>query len=280
MPGTPEQFYLAWKQLPPTEENLAIVRHQFGLDGPLSWQYISWLKHFVLGDWGTSLITRLDVRREMMRRLPISAAIGMGGLLLAGVMGFFLGLGAALRPGGGWDRLSRALSVVTKSVPAFILGVILLQTLQVRWRLLDPFSHPWQGVVLALLLVALYQSAPLARIVRRHFEETKEKTWLKVLLLRGVPLWKALLCYGYVDALYGLLAAMTSLFTWALGGTAVVEFLFGLPGLSGFLISSVSSRDYSVIQSYILFVGIWMCLVHTGFGILLYGLRKGERYDA
>lgn len=280
MPTTPEQLYLAWKQLPPTEENLAIVRHQFGLDGPLTWQYISWFKHFFLGDWGTSLITRLDVRREMMRRLPISAAIGMGGLILSGFLGFFLGLGAALRPGGGWDRLSRFLSVVTKSIPVFILGMLLLQTLQVHYRLMNPSSHPWQGVGLSLLLVAFYQSAPLARIVRRHFEETKEKTWLKVLLLRGVPLWKALLCYGYVDALYGLLAAMTSLFTWALGGTAVVEFLFGLPGLSGFLISSVSSRDYTVIQSYILFVGIWMCLVHTGFEILLYRLRKGQHHEA
>lgn len=279
MPTSPEQLYLAWKQLPPTEENLMIVRKQFGLDGPLTYQYVAWLRHFLQGDWGTSLITRLDVRREMMRRLPISAAIGMGGLGLAGVFGFFLGFGAAACPGGGWDRLSRGLSIFTKSIPVFILGMILLETLQVRLNILDPLTHPWQGVVVAMGLVALYQMAPLSRIVKRHFEETKEKTYMQVLLLRGMPLGRTLLRDGYEDALYGLLAAMTSLFTWALGGTAVVEFLFGLPGLSGFLISSVASRDYTVIQSYILFIGIWMCLVHSSFEVILAWLRRGDRRE-
>lgn len=280
MPISPVTLYLEHKQIPNTEENVRIVKREWGLDEPVTVQYGKWMGHFLRGDWGRSYLSKLDVREEMTRRMPYSLAVGMGGVVLSGILSFVAGFLASMKEGGFWDRFTRVVTVLTQSIPSFILAIVVIYVIGVKYKLVKIFTgSALPGVLIATCLVALYQFGSLSRIVCRHFRNTLEKTYIKAYITRGFSLPRILWRYGYHDSLYGLLAAMVAKFSWVLGGTAVVEFIFTIPGVSGFLVDSVAARDYTVIQSYIMVITLWMFFVHGIFNLWMRYLRKGKGHE-
>lgn len=279
IPGDPATLYLESKQLAPSPENIRLVQEEFGLDRSLLVQYVQWISHFITGDWGTSFYSSQPIRQEILNRLPASLTVGLGGILLAMLASFYLGFLASLRANGFWDKLSRGFSLLSQAIPSFILIIVFIQLTSVRlqWFKFYTEESPW-AIVFALLVVALYQIGPLSRIVCRHFEATQKESYIKALVLRGYPLRTALGKYGWQESLYGLLAASLSQMSWVIGGTAVVEYSFGVAGISNYLVHSMQRRDYLVIQSYIMIVGLWMLVVQVIFHYLMKYLRKETTY--
>ena len=155
MPADPVEIAIRAWNLPATEETVAALRADWGLDRPLPLRYLHWLTDFVTGDWGRSFRTGEPVLAEFLERLPVSLLLGVSGLLIAIALAVPLGFFAAARPAGLADRGSRALSVFVQAVPGFWLGLILLWVLGVQLRWIRPFATDIAATVLPVLLIAL-----------------------------------------------------------------------------------------------------------------------------
>lgn len=264
MPNDPVAIAIRVWNLPATDEMVAAMRAQWGLDEPLLFRYFRWLEGFVTGDWGRSFRTGEPVFNEFLERLPMSLSLGLAGLILANLLAIPLGFFAAAHPKGVVDRFSRALSVFVQSVPAFWLGLILLWVLGVQLRWIRPFSQEWSAVLLPVLLIALHSVAVLARVYRRDLRETAARPHFRTALAKGLSKRQALWRHGHRSALYALLAAVRSEAGWVIGSTATMEILFGLPGISQFLVQSIAARDQMVLQAYVMVIALWMLMMNGG----------------
>ena len=279
IPVSPVDMLLQHYNLPLTEENRQLLTSYYKLDKSLFQQYIVWIKDFLKGNWGISFITKLPVKQEMLRRLPFSLIIGLGSLFLSIILSFFLGYLSAIKEKGFFDRLTRAISVLTLSVPSFIIAIIIIYYFGVKTQLIKFFiGGKFYGVLFSIMILVLYQVGNLSRIVRDAFVEMKQETFVKFYLIRGFNLNYVLFRHCYKPVLYSLLSASISKFSSVVGGSAIVEFSFTIPGISYFLISSIVNRDYNVIQAYIFLICIYMFFVHLIFDFVLSFLKeKGNK---
>lgn len=275
MPADPVAIAIRNWNLPATDETVAALRHGWGLDRPLPVRYVQWLSGFVQGDWGRSFRTGEPVRLEFMKRLPLSLFLGLSSLCLAIALALPLGFAAALKPGGIADRFSRLLSVFTQSTPAFATGLVLIWVLGAQLRWIRPFSNDGASLTLAVMLVALHSTAVLSRIYRQGLAAAMGQPWFITARAKGFSERRALWRHAHPSAFYAVLAAIHSEAGWVIGSAAAMEILFGLPGISQFLVQSISARDQMVLQAYVIVVALWMAIV--GLAARLLSLRLEPR---
>ena len=274
MPSTPVTKWLDAYHLPHTEENIAWVTERMGLDQPLITQYTVWIKNFFTGDWGVSLVSGEDIRERFFAKMPYSFSIGIFGILIGSFFAFFLGYRAALRRKGVCDKLSTFLTIFAQSVPMFILSILIINALGVRLKIAKFFTGDGEFAMLfAILLTALYCVGSLSRVVRAAFREEMGKSYVKFTVSRGFKKEEVLFRSASKPALSALVSAVITRFAGIFGGSTVLEFAFAIPGLSTMLVSAMDSRDYNVLQIYILVVVIWMFVVHLVLNLVLRALN-------
>lgn len=257
MPGDPADILAAARTLPP--DVAAAFRDGWGLERPVCEQFGTWLAGFLTGDWGRSFATGEPVAADLLGRLPWSFAIGTAGLALAVGTGFALGYRAAFQPHGVADRASRLLAVGGQALPAFAVGLALLWLFAVELRLVRPLTGPpAERLVLPVLLVALFSVGGVARVARAAFAEVAAAPFMRTALAKGLSPAAALWRHGRRHAGLTIVAAMTPELAWVLGGTAVAEIVFGIPGLSDRVVASVTVRDYPVLQAFVAIVALWI----------------------
>lgn len=269
MPSDPAQIAIRAWNLPATDETVATLRAQWGLDQPVVARYGLWLSQFVTGDWGNSFRTGDPVLQEFLHRLPLSLGIGLSGLTLAALLAVPLGFAAALRPNGIADKASRLLSIGVQAVPSFWLGLLLLWVLGVQLRLIRPFSGDASAWILPIFLVALHALGTLSRVYRRDMIEFTGKPHFRTALAKGLSTRQAMWRHGNRSAVYALLSAVRSEAGWAIGSTAALEILFGLPGISQFLVQSIAARDHMVLQAYVMVIASWMLVMNAGLELAM-----------
>ncbi len=274
MPLSPMEVLLSTYQLPATEENISILTSKWGLDRPVYFQYWSWISNFAKGDWGYSIVSGEPIRDEILKRLPYSITLGLGGILLASLLSFWLGYLAAVKRRF-WDFLSRFIAISNQVIPVFIVSIYIIYIVSVKYSLIKIFTgNDVYPLMIGVLLMALYYTGDLSRVVRVHFMDLMNEPYILRLYSYGFSRNKLLLKHGYKPVLYGLNSALISKFATILGGSAVIEFCFAIPGISFFMIESITKRDYYVIQSYLLIIVLWMIFVHFIFELLESVLRR------
>ena len=187
MPTSPVDHYLTKMSLPLTEENRAVIRKNMGLDKPVVQQYFDWIFDFLRGNWGVSLTSHTDIRTEFLAKMPYSFGIGIGGILIGAVFAWLLGYRAAYRQSGFCDRFSAALSVVTQTIPGFILALLIIYFLGVKLKAVKFFTGDGNlSILMAILIMALYRIGPWARVVRNAFREEMKKSYVRFAISRGI----------------------------------------------------------------------------------------------
>ena len=270
MPSTPVDKWLDAYHLPHTEENVRFVTEKMGLDDPPVVQYGKWIGNFVRGDWGVSLVSGENIRDRFLAKMPYSFSIGICGLLIGAVVAFFLGYRAALTNGGVCDKLTSFMTIFSQSVPMFIISILIINAFGVKLKIASFFTGSGHyAIVAAIALTALYCIGGLSRIVRSAFREEMGKSYVKFMVSRGYNPKAALRKHAYKPVLSSLVAAVITRFAGAFGGSTVLEFAFAIPGLSTMLVSAMDSRDYNILQTYILVVVIWMFFVHLILNLVL-----------
>jgi peptide/nickel transport system permease protein len=140
----------------------------------------------------------------------------------------------------------------------------------VKFKLIRFFTgNGFASLMFATALMCLYTVGMMSRVVKEHFKEQTNKTHVRFAISRGFSPGYVLLRHAYKPVIRGLISVVISRLAWVIGGSAVLEFTFGIPGISFYLIDSMHANDYYVLQTYIMAVVVWMFLAHLTLGLAL-----------
>jgi len=262
-PGDPVMSILNADEMAVTENDQARLRKELGFDRPLYIQYGQWLQGLVQLDLGKSFMSGKPVWNLMVERLPITIQLTVGALLVMMCISLPLGIVSA-RYSGKWpDHFSRILALIGASMPSFWLGLLLIYFFSFKFQLLPTngmgsFSH----MILPSFTLGFSLSAVYARLLRAGLLESFSEGYILAAKSRGVENWRILWFHAFRAALLPIITVFGLSIGSLLGGSVVVEILFSWPGLGAMVVDAVFSRDYPVIQGYILLTGVFVVFVN------------------
>lgn len=256
-PGSPARIVLGADA---TAEQIAEFEHRNGLDRPILEQYGAWISDVVLrGDFGQSFVTGRNVAAEIVNSMPVTLSIVLFAFLIAVVFGVGIGIGAALQPGGAFDRLARLCSVLGLSIPAFWLGIVLIRFFAVDLRWLPPggfvslssgLGAHLQTILMPAVSLAVYYIAVLSRMTQASLQETMRGDYVRTARAMGLSSWRVVL-YALLNALPPVINLAALSFGYMFGWALIIEQVFNLPGLSRALLNAISQRDFLLLQGIV-----------------------------
>lgn len=263
-PGSPARIVLGADATP---QQIAQFEQAHGLDRPFLAQYAGWLSDVLGGDFGKSFVTGRDVATEIANALPVTLSIVLFAFVIALVFGVGIGILAALKPGGAFDRLSRFASVLGLSIPAFWLGIVLIRFVAVDLRWLPPGGYAplsrglgphLQTIVMPAVSLAVYYIAVLARMTQASLQETLRGDYVRTARAMGLSS-RQVVFYALINALPPVINLAALSFGYMFGWALIIEQVFNIPGLSRALLNAISQRDFLLLQGIVfLFTAIFV----------------------
>lgn len=239
----------------PDAATVARVTHEFGLDRSLPEQYVSWLGHALIGDFGLSFTTRTAVGPQVLRATGVSVTLVGLALALAAGIGIPAGVYAAARRGRLIDRLVSTVSVLGVAVPEFILGPLLVLVFSVTLNLLPTTGWGTPGqAVLPTLSMAAFPAALAAQLTRAEMLDVLSRPYIDFAHAKGLTAYRVLWLHGARTALTSVLTLSSVFFAGLLGGAVVAEVIFAVPGLGRLLYDAVLAQDQPMTQAGLLAV--------------------------
>ncbi|WP_280490033.1 ABC transporter permease [Nocardia carnea] len=239
-----------------TDEDVARVRAELGLDRAFLVQYWNWISGVVTGDFGTSYSRRQPVAELIASRLEPTLSLAVVGIVFAVVLGVGAGVLATLRPGGMLDRAVGALAAAGIALPQFWVGMLLVMVFALTLRTmpatgyvpLSEGSAPWLAhILLPGAALAVMPAAELARHTRSSVLEVLDKDHILTARSKGMPTWRIYTMHIARNAGIPVVTVLGVRIAQLLGGTVVIETVFGIQGLGALTIDSVLGRDIPTI---------------------------------
>ena len=264
-PQDPVEMMLQGQGTAPKPEVVEAMRHQLGLDRPFLIQYLNWLKKFVCGDMGVSYIDGAAVSGKLLTALPNTLKLTVLSVIVSVLLSVPLGIFAAVKKGKVTDAVIRFLSFIGNSLPNFVVSLLLLYffALKLGWFPILSSGSPI-SFVLPTLALAIPMTGKYIRQVRAAVLEQLGKRYVDGAVSRGLKKWKILFGYVLQNALVTIITLMSMSIGSLLGGTAAIEMLFVMPGMGYMVTSAVTSRDYPVIQGFV----VWMSVIYIFINLL------------
>lgn len=240
------------------EEALAAFREAYGLNDPALVQYGRWLANFVRGDWGTSLSTRTEIFPTVMQRLRNSAMLALVTLLLAVPLALLLGVIAGLNEGRLADNVISIASLAVVGLPEFVTGLVLIELLSRRWRLLPAnssiplnasFAEALPMLILPALTATLVLLAYIARLTRAGVIEELKRPYVRTAVLKGLPWPVVVVRHVLRNALLPTITVIAISFGWLISGLIVIENVYNYPGIGRLLVFAIDRRDLPTLQA-------------------------------
>ncbi|HEY7032009.1 MAG TPA: nickel ABC transporter permease [Thermomicrobiales bacterium] len=271
VPGDPVSLMFA-NVAPPTPEERASIRHQWGLDRPIYEQYLRFLANAAHGDLGQSYRSRQPVREEIASRFPNTVKLTMASLAIALVIGVAAGILAAAFKGTWIDGASMLVAVFGVSIPGFWLGLmfILLFAVRLGWFPVAG-AGGWRHLVLPAATLGVLSSAVLARLTRSSMLEALSNDYVRTARAKGLAESVVVLRHALRNALIPIVTIVGLQIGGLLSGAFIIEAVFGYPGIGLLAVKALQTRDFPVIQGVVLLVA----LIYVGVNLLvdvLYGL--------
>jgi peptide/nickel transport system permease protein len=276
IPGDPVHTMLGMDRRT-TPEQIANIRKSYGLDQPLPVQYGKWLFHIVQGDLGNSLRTRRPLTTELALRLPVTAELTIIASIIAAIPALAFGILAALKRNSSLDWSATAVTLLGVSIPNFLLATLLVLVFSFKLRWLPPLGYvPFKEDPLAnlksMILPALSLGLPLAAVLMRFTRsavlEVLGQEYVRVARAKGLPQMRVLFRHVLPNAGIPILTIIGIQTASLLGGTVIIEQIFGLPGVGKYIYDAISNRDYPVVQSVTLVIATIFVLVSLLVDIL------------
>lgn len=245
-------------------EEVAEIRHDLGLDRPLPVQFGSYIVSVAQGDLGRSLLTNRPVANELISRFPTTLRVTTIAMMLALIAGLPLGVLAATRRHSMVDAGATTIALVGVSMPLFwtaIMGILLfsvrLQWLPVGGLHGSVFSvEGFKSYILPCVTLALTPIALIARLTRASTLEVLNREYVVVARAKGLAERGVIIRHVLRNALLPVLTYVGLQFGFLLGGAVVTETIFALPGVGRLIITSISQRDYPMIQGAVLMIAV------------------------
>lgn len=271
-----------------TEEALANLREQLGLNLPLAVQYFNWLFDYVRGDWGTSLSADGPVMDLVFARLENSAMLALVAFVMYVPLGILLGLVAALKRNTVTDQVISVGSLSFIGLPEFVTGVVLISVfaIKLKWfpasSAIDPsatFMEALPHLILPAITVSMVSLAYIARMTRSGTLEVFSMDYVRTAYLKGLKPYQVLFGHVLRNALLPTVTVVAIGVGWLIGGLIVTESLFSYPGLGRLLLFAIQRQDLPLIQATTLLLVAIFCLSNLVADILYAYLNPRIRYQ-
>jgi ABC-type dipeptide/oligopeptide/nickel transport system permease component len=254
LPGDPVSLMLTeWAA---TAEDIQRLREQLGLNDPLLVQYFRYLGRLVQGDLGQSVFTHQAVSAQILAQLPATLELAVASTILGVFFGGVIGIFSAAWRDSIFDRLSMLVSLFFISMPSFWVGLlfIYLFALHLGW-----FPVAGTGglkhLVLPAMVLGMRPIAVLARVVRTAMLEVLRQDFIMTARAKGVSERRLLFGHALRNALIPVITLIGIQFGYALGGSVIIETVFGRQGIGQLAVGAVLKHDYSLVQGTVLFIG-------------------------
>ncbi|WP_370323503.1 ABC transporter permease [Salipiger bermudensis] len=277
VPGDPVRIMYGSFQTTP--EELEAIRVRLGLDQPIWTQYLMYLERLVQGDLGRSIVGDQPVLDVLLTRVPATLALTVSSLAIAIVVGMSLGFLAAYKRGTWVDVGAMVLAIVGVSMPHFWLGLLLLFLFALQLQWLPVAGGDWRSLLLPALTLGLANAAVLARLTRSAMIDIFDQDFIRTARAKGLPRSIVLYRHALRSGLVPVVSMLGLQFAYLMGGAIVIENVFAWNGVGRLAIEAVLSRDYPLIQGFILFFATVVALASVAIDIAYAFLDPRIRYS-
>lgn len=268
LPGDPARVALGVNA---SEEAVARLRTEFGLDRPILEQYLSWVGGLLRFDPGIEFLSKAAIGPQIADRLLVTLWLVGAAMVLAVVVALPVGTWMAVRHRHADGVIASALSQVGVAIPAFLAGILLIAVFAVRLRWLPsggwvpPAQDPVEflkRLLLPAVSLALVQAAVLARYVRSAVLDVLREDYLRTARAKGLRPMPALLRHGLRNASIPVVTVLGLQLATLLIGAVVVERVFVIPGLGTLLLDSVADRELLTIQAVVMVLVVAVLVIN------------------
>ncbi len=231
------------------------MRKELGLNKPIIKQYSNYIKNMINGTLGKSIAQNRAVSEIIRERILSTVKLAIGGILIAIILSFPIGILSSYKEGKLTDKLSTGISVIGIAIPNFVLGPILIIIFSIKLNLLPVageggISH----LILPSLTLGTGLAAILTRIIKTSLDEEKGKEYIKTLEMIGFSKKRIWIFHILKNAMIPIITILTLQFGALLTGTIITETVFSWQGIGTLLINSIRQRDYPLIEGLIIFI--------------------------
>jgi len=246
------------------QEQLELIRKQYGLDKPLYIQYGVFLIKMVQGDFGSSLANAQDALGLVFERLPTSFTLVIIAFTANLIVSIPLGAWLGSRPDQTGRKLAATAVFIAQGIPGYITGLILIQIFAVELRWLPSIGNqgPLSWIMPAITLAA-FQAPQVVRVISANVAEAMREDYIRTARANGAGFNTLLWRHALKNAMLGATALIGAQVSFLVGGSIITEVIFAWPGLGRLLVTSVQTLDFPVVQAAVFMIAIFVYFAIT-----------------
>lgn len=267
------------KALPPDIE--ANLKAYYGMDKPLTEQYLQYLKNLLHGNLGPSFkYPGWTVNEIIASKIPVSIELGVYALSLALIFGIGIGVLSAFKQNTLWDYLPMSAAMVGICLPSFVIGplLILLFAIKLEWF----HSSGWSDMsdrVLPAITMAIFYAAYLARLTRGSMVEVLKQDYIRTAKAKGLSTIRVTFVHGLRNGLVPIVSYLGPALAGLISGSFVIETVFNIPGLGHFFVQAAFNRDYTLVLGTVLCYAVAIIVFNLITDIILVCLNPREKFN-
>lgn len=252
--------------------SLTALREKLGLDQPVHVQYLAFLGKILTGDLGQSLSSGRSVIQEVLLVLPSTIELTVAAIAIGLVFGLPLGVAAALSRNGWVDYVSRVVSLVGLSFPAFVSGILMLIVfaIQLNWFPVlgntsgsGSLSDGLRALALPALNLGIIMTAYVMRVTRAAMLGVLTEDYIRTARAKGVTPGQLVVTHALRNSLIPIITVVGLYFGTLIGNSVLTEIIFNRPGLGKLIIGALNARDYTLLQGLMIIFAICVIVVNT-----------------
>lgn len=266
-PGDPVRMMLGESATP---EAQAELRLELGLDDTFLVQYGRYIKNIVVHqDLGTSYSTRRPVLDEIMTVFPNTVKLATAAIIIAVILGTFLGIVSAVKQNSLLDNAVMVLALIGTSAPIFWIGILMIILFSVNLGWLPPSGFgSFKQLIMPALALGMQSTAVVASMTRSSMLEVIRQDFVKTARAKGQKESVVIMKHVFRNALIPVITVVGLQFGTLLGGAMLTEVVFSIPGVGRLMIEAIKQRDFPIVQGSVLFVAACFSLVNLAVDLL------------
>ena len=269
------------------EASIELIEHRLGLDVPIYVQYGRWLGGIFRGDLGKSLWTDRSITQDLVGKLPVSIELGILALITALLIAMPIGIFSAIRQDTFGDYFGRTIAILCISVPAFWLAtmVVVYPSVWFGWtpsmEYIPFFTNPLRNLgqfIIPAIIMGMVMSGTTMRMTRTMMLEVLRQDYIRTAWSKGLKEKVIISRHALKNALIPVITIVGLQLPILVGGTVIIETIFGLPGIGRYFIEALFRRDYPVVSAVTLMVSAFVMLCNLAVDMVYAYLDPRVQY--
>jgi peptide/nickel transport system permease protein len=262
LPGDPILMYMTSQSYQTlSQAQIEQVRHEYGLDKPMVLQYFDWVKGLVHGDFGKSLVQLSAVNKIIANRLPVTLYLGLLSFVISNLIGIFTGLIAAIRRGKAMDLVVTLSANLGITIPVFWLAILMIYGfgLKLGWLPIMGFTSPFEDfwmstkqLIMPVFCLSIFPLGLVSRQTRSSMLEVIRQGYVRTAWSKGLRERQVIIRHALKNSLIPIITLAGIQICQILGGSVIVETVFGISGMGRLAVDALLSVDYPIVQAVVL----------------------------